>query len=278
MQIIAELERTPRGIYTGCVGRARARAQRLDQRGHPHLVVDRGAAAAEYGTGSGIVWDSQAGAELAECRTKTLVLGGAPPAFSLIETLAWVPGEGLLLLERHLRRLADSAAYFGFARDPDAVRARLAAATAGLRVPQRVRLLLDERGGVQVAVTPLRMRTVDLGDRPPAGPPRAACRARARAGAPRRSLPVPQDDRREVYERALAGRPGCDEVILWNEEGEVTEATIANLVVRDARVSGRRRSRADCSGGPSAPSCSSAGPSANGASRSKSCGRRAGCG
>ena len=115
------------------------------------------------------------------------------------------------------------------------MRAQLAAATAGLRVPQRVRLLLDERGGVQVAVTPLRMRQVVLGDRPPARGRRALRVALARE-------PVRRDDpflhhkttRREVYERALAGRPGCDEVILWNEEGEATEGTVANLVVRDA--------------------------------------------
>ena len=235
MGIIAALERTPRGVYTGCVGVLGPGRSGWMNVAIRTLVVDRRRSTAEYGTGSGIVWDSQAGSELAECRTKTLVLGGAPPAFSLIETLAWVPGAGLLLLERHLRRLAESAAYFGYPCDPDAVRVRLAAATSGLRSPQRVRLLLDERGGVQVAVAPLGLRKVDLGDRPPARGRRALRVALARE-------PVRSDDpflyhkttRREVYERALAGRPGCDEVILWNEQGEATEATIANLVVRDA--------------------------------------------
>jgi para-aminobenzoate synthetase/4-amino-4-deoxychorismate lyase len=36
---------------------------------------------------------------------------------------------------------------------------------------------------------------------------------------------------REVYERALAGRPGFDDVLLFNEHGEVTESTIANVVL-----------------------------------------------
>jgi para-aminobenzoate synthetase/4-amino-4-deoxychorismate lyase len=199
------------------------------------LVVDRRRGLAEYGTGSGIVWDSQAGAELAECRTKTLVLGGLPPPFRLIETMAWMPHAGFLLLGRHLGRLAASAGYFGSVFDERALREKLAEATRGLAAPQRVRLLLDEGGGVEVGVAPLRMRAVSLGDRPPARtrPPLRVALARE---------PVRRDDpflhhkttRREVYERALAGRPGCDEVILWNEEGEVTEATIANLVVRDA--------------------------------------------
>jgi para-aminobenzoate synthetase/4-amino-4-deoxychorismate lyase len=36
---------------------------------------------------------------------------------------------------------------------------------------------------------------------------------------------------RVVYEQARASRPNCDEVLLWNERGEITEATIANVAV-----------------------------------------------
>jgi para-aminobenzoate synthetase/4-amino-4-deoxychorismate lyase len=35
---------------------------------------------------------------------------------------------------------------------------------------------------------------------------------------------------RAVYERARAARPDCDEVLLWNEHGEVTEFTTGNLI------------------------------------------------
>jgi para-aminobenzoate synthetase/4-amino-4-deoxychorismate lyase len=34
-----------------------------------------------------------------------------------------------------------------------------------------------------------------------------------------------------VYDQALAEYPGYDDVILWNEKGEVTESCIANIVV-----------------------------------------------
>jgi para-aminobenzoate synthetase/4-amino-4-deoxychorismate lyase len=37
--------------------------------------------------------------------------------------------------------------------------------------------------------------------------------------------------RREIYERRAAARPDCGDVLLVNEHGEVTESTIANLVV-----------------------------------------------
>jgi para-aminobenzoate synthetase/4-amino-4-deoxychorismate lyase len=44
--------------------------------------------------------------------------------------------------------------------------------------------------------------------------------------------------RREVYDEALAARPDCDDVLLWNARGEVTESAVANVVVevRGARL------------------------------------------
>jgi para-aminobenzoate synthetase/4-amino-4-deoxychorismate lyase len=57
--------------------------------------------------------------------------------------------------------------------------------------------------------------------------------------------PVDSDDiflyhkttRRQVYEAARASRPDCDDVLLWNERGEITEASIANVVVeRDGEL------------------------------------------
>jgi para-aminobenzoate synthetase/4-amino-4-deoxychorismate lyase len=37
--------------------------------------------------------------------------------------------------------------------------------------------------------------------------------------------------RRDVYDEAAASRPDCDDVVLWNDRGELTESTIANVVV-----------------------------------------------
>jgi branched-subunit amino acid aminotransferase/4-amino-4-deoxychorismate lyase len=35
---------------------------------------------------------------------------------------------------------------------------------------------------------------------------------------------------RTVHARARASRPDCDDVLLWNRRGEVTESTVANVV------------------------------------------------
>ncbi len=235
MQIIAELERTPRGIYTGCVGVLGPGRSGWMNVAIRTLVVDRRRALAEYGTGSGIVWDSEPGAELRECRTKTLVLGGAPPPFRLLETLLWIPGGGLSLLERHLRRLGESAAYFGFACDEVRLRAALGGATRGLARPHRVRLLLEEGGGVEVAVAALAQRAAPLRTQPPRRAARAVRVALAREPVDRGDVFLyHKTTRRAVYERALAQCGACEDVLLWNAEGEVTESTIANVVVRDA--------------------------------------------
>jgi len=52
-------------------------------------------------------------------------------------------------------------------------------------------------------------------------------------------LPVSSDDeflrhkttRRDRYDEARARFPKADDVVLWNERGEVTETTVANLVL-----------------------------------------------
>jgi len=48
------------------------------------------------------------------------------------------------------------------------------------------------------------------------------------------SLLSHKTSQRGEYERRAAARPDCDDVLLVNERGELTEATTANLVLRDA--------------------------------------------
>ena len=52
------------------------------------------------------------------------MLGRVPAEFELLETLRWSPGRGFYLLDRHLRRLRESAEYFGFECDERKATAR----------------------------------------------------------------------------------------------------------------------------------------------------------
>ncbi|MHB9110206.1 MAG: aminodeoxychorismate synthase component I [Armatimonadota bacterium] len=224
MEIIAELEDSPRGVYTGCIGWWAPGRQAQFNVAIRTVHVDREAGRVEYGVGGGIVWDSVDRDEYRECEVKACVLYAESPEFRLLETLLWIPGRGYFLLDRHLRRLADSGRYFGFRVDVEEIRMRLEAAAAELTAQRhRVRLLVDEEGGAQIETYPLSRAF-------PREPWKVALA----------STPVDPRDRflyhktthRAVYDAARAEHPGCDDVILYNERGEVTESALANIIVR----------------------------------------------
>lgn len=219
MALLAAIEAEPRGVYTGAIGYVPPDGNATFSVAIRTAVIDRVENVVEFGVGSGIVWDSDAGAEYAECLLKGQVLGRRPEVFELLETMKWTPDGGYFLRDRHLRRLTESAEYFGFVIDPADVDRALDQIIADRSEPQRVRLLLSRDGQIRVETTAF----VALG------------RIRAAlAEAPVNSRDVllfHKTTMRTVYERARAARPGYDEVILWNERGEATEGTTTNLVI-----------------------------------------------
>jgi para-aminobenzoate synthetase/4-amino-4-deoxychorismate lyase len=222
MEIITGLEADPRRLYTGTIGYlAPGRKVQLNVAIRT-VLMHRPTARVEYGVGGGVVWDSTATGEYEESLTKTKALAPLPRDFDLLETMLWSPGTDYALLEHHLTRISRSAAYFNFAFDPRKVRDALAAFAAGLAAgSHRVRLLVSHQGHVRceavpVDSDPLQFRDVALA-----------------------SGPIDRNDvflyhkttRRAVYEAAVKACPGTDDVLLFNEAGEVTETTVANIAV-----------------------------------------------
>ncbi|WP_085315731.1 aminodeoxychorismate synthase component I [Derxia lacustris] len=187
MELIAEFESTPRGLYTGAIGW-------IDAAGPGALVGDfcfsvairtltLGAAKAglrpgRLGVGAGIVMDSVAEQEWDECALKARFLTALDTGLGLIETMAATPA-GVMWLDRHLARLARSAGELGFACDIDAIRRAIAErlreefsrpaseddlddgwAPAGSK--RRLRLELSRDGRIAITVAPL----ADLGPGP----------------------------------------------------------------------------------------------------------------
>jgi para-aminobenzoate synthetase/4-amino-4-deoxychorismate lyase len=226
MEIIHELEDTPRGVYCGAMGYlAPAGSAGPDARFSVAIrtvTVDTSTGTAEYGVGGGITWDSAAGAEYEETVAKAKVLTAKRPAFQLFETMRFEPDEGVRHLDEHLERLRGSADHFGFRLDPQEARETVekAAASAPSK-PCRVRLTLSRNGAVVAACTSL----------PPDRDPVLVVIDH-----------VPQDPRdvflfhkttlRHRYEEARRRHPDADDVLLINDRGEVTESTIASVGVR----------------------------------------------
>lgn len=226
MRLIRQLEAGPRGFYTGTFGHVAPDGDCLFSVAIRTVVCDADTGACRFGVGGGVTYDSDARDEYEECRIKAAFLYTPPEPFELLETLRLADGRFAFLPE-HLARLARSAAYFGFRHDAATVSAALeavAVACPGQR--RRVRLLLCRDGAVRTEQFP-------LGNRQP-GP--------ARLGWA--DTPVEASDaalfhkttRRARYDRALAARPECDDVLLINTAGQVTESCRANLV---AAIDGR---------------------------------------
>jgi para-aminobenzoate synthetase/4-amino-4-deoxychorismate lyase len=220
MAIIRDIETTPRGLYTGAIGSAGTDDAAFNVAIRT-VVVDVKGRVAEFGVGSGVVWDSVDRDEYDECLNKAAMLTRRIEPFGLIETLRWDPIDGFVRLQRHLERLCASAAYFGFASlDEALLTSQLNALVSDATTPVRVRLQMERNGQVDSQCSALdddsRLLRVAL------------------AKEPVSSADVflfHKTTRRDTYDRARASQPDADTALLCNERGEITEATEANVVV-----------------------------------------------
>lgn len=218
-EIIAALEDTPRGVYTGAVGFVAPGEIVFNVPIRTLLLLEDGRL--EMNVGSGITYDSNAAAEYAECLQKAAFTAYRSRPFSLLETLLYDVEGAFLLLDSHLERMAASAEYFGYPFNREAAEGALREALAGASEPRRVRLLLSSEGALRVESSPLA---------PQPDPLRA--RIATEPVDSRDPVLFHKTTLRESYERRLAERPGFDEVLLVNERGELTEFANGNLVVR----------------------------------------------
>ncbi|MFL9961678.1 bifunctional anthranilate synthase component I family protein/class IV aminotransferase [Paraburkholderia sediminicola] len=268
MQLIDELESTPRGLYTGAIGwldgssdaaRADAEDTSADAAGGPRppaattthnespcgdfclsvairtLTLKRSAQTGdlkgEMGIGAGIVLDSVAADEYAECNLKARFLTGAEPGFELFETMYATQEEGVRHLARHLERLSSSASTLGFRLDDiDSIRAQIAAkcATLPAHSPHRMRLVLSKDGTVQIiaaVLAPLADSTVGV----LLGPDQAF--PATEAGDP---LLRHKTTRRAHFDRGWrdAEAKGAFDTLFFNERGELTEGGRSNVFVK----------------------------------------------
>lgn len=224
MQIIRALEPRPRGVYCGAIGLLAPGGDAFFNVAIRTLLL-RPDGSGDLGIGSGVVFDSSADAEYDECLLKAAFLTRPEPPLALIETLAWQPGDGYVLLQRHLDRLARSAAWFALPYDGEAARAALAVAVpAGNERRLRVRLLLDEDGNITVSTEPLPAPAASL----------LRWRLSGRSVCTRDPFLYHKTTRRALYddELARARAAGCDEVLFRNERGELTEGAWTSLFIR----------------------------------------------
>jgi para-aminobenzoate synthetase/4-amino-4-deoxychorismate lyase len=156
MRHLAALEPEPRGAYTGSMGWIEPGGDASFNVLIRTLELGDGASVARLGLGSGLVVDSNAEDEWAECLLKgDFVTRAAGDQVDLIETMRFDPQEGIVELDRHLERLGKSASELGHQFDRHAARNELQAATFGRNRPAAVRLLLSPTGTMAIEVKPI---------------------------------------------------------------------------------------------------------------------------
>jgi para-aminobenzoate synthetase/4-amino-4-deoxychorismate lyase len=210
MQIIRELERFPRGAYTGTIGLLQPGGDCVFNVAIRTVVIDTQAQRATFGVGGGVTIDSTADREYEECLVKSRFLNSPAVEFQLFESMLLDGGEYFLLAE-HLERLRSSADYFGFNFPGTRINADLGRiGIENSRGSFKVRLMLWKDGQTETQITPVELlpdvKTVEL-------------------------APEPVDSSDRFLFHKTTRRRGSDAVIFWNEKGEVTESSVANVVV-----------------------------------------------
>ncbi|SDX76567.1 para-aminobenzoate synthetase / 4-amino-4-deoxychorismate lyase [Collimonas sp. OK242] len=240
MQIIDELEPDPRGLYTGAIGwfDAEQAGRRFGdfclsvpirtlwlQPAAPDGLYGASIRHGEMGVGAGIVHDSVAAEEYAECALKAKFLTGMGGDFSLFETIYATSADGCRHLDLHLQRLQASAAYFGFPYNDQALRAALQAHCASLPAtgPQRLRLTLSADGNCS-------LQSAQLGE------------LETPVSVLISPLPTQSDDLflrhktsvRQRYDQAWrqAQQLGAFDMLFFNQEGELTEGGRSSVFLK----------------------------------------------
>lgn len=235
MQIIHELESEPRGLYTGAIGwfdvpqGERSIGDFCMSVPIRTLVLQAQSTAGTrkgvLGVGAGIVHDSIATEEFAECRLKARFLTGLGNDFELLETMHATKADGCRYLDLHFRRLQASAEYFDFAFDEPYLRTCIRQACDSLApgIEHRLRLALKQDGAC----------TIQTGVLTPLSTPVKLMLAREKTSSNNLFLHH-KTTVRDRYDAAwrMAEEQGAFDMLFCNEHGELTEGGRSTLFVK----------------------------------------------
>jgi para-aminobenzoate synthetase / 4-amino-4-deoxychorismate lyase len=213
MEILRELETSPRNAYCGAVGYFAPDGSARFNVAIRTLTIEGGRG--ELGIGGGVVQDSRLDGEYAECLLKARFFEGIRKPLTLIETLRHE--NGFLRLDGHLKRMEASAKAFGIGFDKDKARAALDQAVGAHQGPLRVRLTLDEAADYQATAQALAPN-----------PPHWAYKISPYPTKANDQLLRHKTSWREVYD---SDHPDCDEMLFCNERGELTEGARSNIFI-----------------------------------------------
>lgn len=223
MEIIKELEKENRGIYTGAIGYADNECVKFNVAIRT-LEIDKKTGFGEIGLGGGIVWDSAKDKEYKELLLKGAFVSEVIGKFQLIETILF-ENEEYFLFKEHLERLRTSAEYFLFDFEENTIIGRLKEISAlFLRDKKyKVRLLLDKRGEMEISFE-------EINDLPRK---QKALIAETRIDSKNKFQYFKTTNRKVYSEEYLqAAQSGYFDALFLNEKDQIAEGAITNIFVK----------------------------------------------
>lgn len=221
MEIIKELEKEPRNIYTGAIGYISPAKSCFNVAIRTvTLCANKG----ELGIGGGIVYDSSAKKEYEEAMLKAKFLTQGFNDFFLMESILWTE-EGYFLIELHLNRLKKSCEYFSTKTNLDKLKKELKLLEKKLKAKGgkfKIRVLADLEGGFTIEHSPFDASKLPV-----------RIRISRQRINPRDIFLYHKTTKRKLYEeeRKKAQSSGFLETIFFNKYGELTEGSISNIFV-----------------------------------------------
>lgn len=220
MDVIDTIEDTPRDVYCGAIGFWTPQGNAIFNVPIRTVLIDSDKQTATYGVGGGITWDSTAEGEYEEVLMKSAILQKATSSFELLESILLEEGS-YWLEDYHAQRIAHSAKLLGFLCD--------------LSIYQELLIQFAHKhptGSWKVRVTLNHLGQWNLSGQPiqPINESQPITLATSPISRNHPYL-YHKTTEREIYHHHKQSNPDSFDVLLWNEQGELTEFTIGNLVL-----------------------------------------------
>lgn len=223
MEIINEIEKEPRGIYTGLIG--------IFKKNHSianvairTLEINKNTNQCNLGIGSGIVWDSDPKNEFEEVILKAKFLNEPVEYFEIFESML-VENKEVFLLEYHLKRLSKTADYFLFRFDVDLIKRSINRELESLNETKKykIRLTLNKWGKISFKIIELDQQKQNL-----------SVIISPNQIKSNKRFQYFKTTNRKLYDEELQQykTKGYDELIYFNEKGNLAEGAITNILIR----------------------------------------------
>ncbi|MBP7791864.1 MAG: bifunctional anthranilate synthase component I family protein/aminotransferase class IV [Candidatus Goldbacteria bacterium] len=223
MQIIKLLEKEQRGIYTGTIGFF-SKDKAMFNVCIRTPIINTKTGEGEIGIGSGVVYDSKPEKEYKECQGKANFFISLAEDFRIFESMLYNRDNGFFLLNLHIHRLKNACKKFGFRFDEKKIRKTLTTCTKKIKTSEnfKVRIFTTPDGGLNADYSKIQANNRDI----------KICFADERVDSSNIFLYY-KTNKREFYERNLkkVKEKGYDEVVFFNEKGELTECSYSNIFI-----------------------------------------------